>query len=128
MEILFMKLLKQLAFLFILCLVGELISSVLPFAFPAGIISMIILLILLLCKAVKSEQISDVSDFLLSNMAFFFIPAAVNILENVHLIADKILPFFIICLVSTVVTFAVSAGVCTLCINLQNKLGGQKDE
>ena len=28
----------------------------------------------------------------------------------------------------TVVTFAVSAGVCTLCINLQNKLGGQKDE
>ena len=121
-----MKLLKQLAFLFVLCLIGEIISGILPFAFPSGIISMILLLILLLCKAVKDEQIKDAGDFLLNNMAFFFVPAAVNILQYVEQIKDKLIPFVLICLISTVVTFAVSAGVCSLCIRLQNKLGGDK--
>lgn len=123
-----MKLFRQLAIIFFLCLVGQGISQILPFAFPSSIISMILLLILLLTKLLKSNQIQDVADFLLKNMAFFFIPDAVGILENIGLLQGKLVGFFIICFVSTLVTFGVGAGVANLCIYLQKKWGGTQHE
>ena len=41
-----MKILWQLCFLFALCFVGEIASSLLPFPFPASVISLLILLFL----------------------------------------------------------------------------------
>lgn len=71
-----MKILWQLCFLFALCFVGEIASSLLPFPFPASVISLLVLLFLLCIRAVKPEQIRETSDFLLKNMAFFFCPPA----------------------------------------------------
>ena len=73
-----MKLLKQLAFLFILCLIGEYISSILPFAFPAGIISMIILLILNFGSIF--EVISQI--FIWLSVALTIISLATYIMQN----------------------------------------------
>lgn len=122
-----MKLLKQLAIFFVLCLCGQAIAQVLPFSFPASIISMVVLLILLFLKVIKEEHIGETADFLLQNMSFFFIPAAVGILQNIGLLKGKLFSFFAICLISTAVTFAVAAGVCNLCISLQNKRRGTNE-
>ena len=77
-----MKILWQLCFLFALSFVGEIASSLLPFPFPASVISLLVLLFLLCIRAVKPEQIRETSDFLLKNMAFFFLPAGVQVMEQ----------------------------------------------
>ena len=64
-----MKILTQLAIVFGICLVGECISAILPFAFPSSVIGMILLFLLMLVKIIKERHIKDVSQFLLKNMA-----------------------------------------------------------
>ena len=121
-----MKLLKQLLLLLLICFVGEIIAMILPIAFPSSVISMLILFALLLSGALKLQQIEDVTGFLTKNMAFFFIPAAVEIMENYKPVADKILPLLAVLLLTTVITFAVTAGTVSLCMALQRRLGGKK--
>ena len=121
-----MKILKQLMLLLVICLAGEGIAQVLPIAFPSSVISMLILFALLLTGVLKLAHIQDVTSFLTGNMAFFFIPAAVEILENYKPVADKLLPLVCVLLLTTVITFAVTAGTVSLCMALQRRTGGNK--
>ena len=120
-----MKILKQLLLLLVICLAGEGVAQVLPFAFPASVISMLILFALLLTGVLKLTQVQDVTSFLTGNMAFFFIPAAVEILGNYKPVADKLLPLLCVLLLTTVITFAVTAGTVSLCMALQRRMGGK---
>lgn len=121
-----MKLLKQLLLLLLICFVGEVIALLLPISFPSSVISMLLLFILLLTGALKLHQIEDVTGFLTKNMAFFFIPAAVEIMENYKPVADKLLPLLAVLLLTTVITFAVTAGTVSLCMAVQRRMGGKK--
>ena len=119
-----MNVLTQLAILLLICFVGEGVALLLPIAFPSSVISMILLFLLLLTGALKLRQIEDAADFLTKNMAFFFIPAGVEILENYKPVADKILPLLAVLVLTTVITFAVTAGTVHLCLAVQRRLGG----
>ena len=117
-----MKILWQLCFLFALCFVGEIASSLLPFPFPASVISLLILLFLLCIRAVKPEQIRETSDFLLKNMAFFF-------LEQFAVIQSQIPILLFIIAVTLVLTFLASSLTVTAVIRWMEKRErkGQKD-
>ena len=82
-----MKILTQLAIIFSICLVAECIAAVLPFTFPSGVIGMILLFLLLLFKFIKRRHIEEVSQFVLKNISFFYIPTAVSIMESVGYVA-----------------------------------------
>ena len=69
-----MKILYQIAIIFSLCLLGEIISALLPFTFPSSVTAMLLLTAALFTGWLKIDHIREKSDFLLSNMAFFFIP------------------------------------------------------
>lgn len=116
------KLLVQIGIVFGICLVGEGISRVLPFAFPASVISMILLFLLLLSGALKVEHIREKGDFLLRNMAFFFIPSGVGLIEQADAVRGKVLPLLAVCLITTVLTFAVSAATIRLVSSWQKRL------
>lgn len=116
------KLLVQIGIVFGICLVGEGISRVLPFTFPASVISMILLFLLLLSGALKVEHIREKGDFLLRNMAFFFIPSGVGLIEQADAVRGKVLPLLAVCLITTVLTFAVSAVTIRLVSSWQNRL------
>ena len=103
------KLLVQIGIVFGICLVGEGIAAVLPFAFPASVLSMLLLFVLLLCGVLKVEHIREKGDFLLKNMAFFFIPSGVTLLEQVDFLKGKIMILLLICLITMVLTFAATA-------------------
>lgn len=108
-----MKILMQMAIIFFICLLGELISALLPIPFPASVIGMILVFLLLLSGSLKVYHISKQTDFLLSNMVLFFIPPAVGIIENIHYLDGKLLIFLFICIFSTVVTFGITAWTVT---------------
>lgn len=121
-----MHIMLQLAIVFALCLLGEAIASVLPFPFPASVISMILVFLVLLQGQLKVYHIRKQTDFLLDNMAFFFIPAAVSIMDNLSYMQGKLVQIILICFISTVTTFFITAWSVQLTIKLQNKWKGRR--
>ena len=80
---------------------------------------MIILLLLLIVKALKFENIKATANFLTSNMAVLFIPYGVKILEYLDIIKENLLLFLLIVLVTTPVVYGVTALTAALIIKLQ---------
>ena len=116
-----MKIILQIGLLFGLCALAQCVAEVLPFPFPASVVGLILLLILLLTKRVKVHHIQETSDFLLGNLPFFFVPVSVSIMKYLDLIRDHAAAFLVICMVSTVLTFGATAGAVTLTIRLMRR-------
>ena len=116
-----MKILYQLALILGICLAGEAISALLPIVLPGSICAMLVLLTLLFTKFLKTDQLAPTGNWLQQNMAFFFLPANISIMEEFGLISKLWVQLLFICIVSTIITFAVAAGAATLAIMLQNK-------
>ena len=118
-----MKLLLQTALVFGLFWVCQGIEAILPFPVPASVLSLLLLLVLLCCKAVKEEQLRELADFFMGNLAFFFVPVAVGIMEYVDVIRENTVAFVTICLVSTILTFGVTVTVVRLTQRLMERKG-----
>ncbi len=121
-----MNLLLQIAVIFGICFLGEGIEMLLPFPLPASIISMLLLFVFLCLGWMKQDKIAKISDFLLKNMAFFFIPAGVSVLEQYPILKGKILPFLAVCFLTTITTFAATVFTVRGVISLQKR--GRKDD
>lgn len=117
-----MKILLQLALVCAICIAGNAVSAVLPFTFPGSIIAMLILFALFCTRAVKVESLEPTGRWLQQNMAFFFLPANLLIMEELALISHVWLQLLLIAFVSTIVTFAVAAGAASLAARIQARL------
>ena len=104
-----MIIIRQGGIIFFVCWASQALEALLPFDFPASVIGMLLLLALLFSGALKVDHIREKSDFLLSNMAFFFIPAGVSIINYLDVLKSCALQLAAICLVSTVITFGATA-------------------
>jgi len=113
-----MKILVQLALIFGLCLAGEAIAAVLPIPFPGSVLAMLLLLVLLLCGAVKERHVKDAGGWLLDNMAFFFLPPSVALLEQYQLLSGKLWQFIAVCVLSTLATFFAAFAAVSLTMKL----------
>ena len=104
-----MKILGQIGLVFGVCWLSECVGLILPFPFPASVIGLVLLLILLLTRVMRLEHIREKSDFLLGNLPFFFVPATVSIMNYVDVIRSNLLPFLTICVVSLILTYGATA-------------------
>ena len=121
-----MRILKQLCLLFVICLVSEGISAVLPFTLPSSIISMLFLLALLAVKVVKPDQLREVSSFLLDNMALFFIPVVSGMMNYADVLFENFWAIVLICLLTTPLVFFVTGHVVQLMVRLMKGKGEKK--
>ena len=121
-----MAILLQIGVVLLICLLSEIVSLLLPFPFPGSVIAMIILFILLAAGVIKVGHIRQKAEFMLKNMAFFCIPAGVGIMEYFDVLKSCIVPFIVICVVSTILTFAATAGTVALIMRLQHRYRGRK--
>ena len=101
-----MKLIAQAGAVCAICWVSLCIERILPFAMPASIIGMLMLLMLLVLRLVKVERVCELADLLLGHLQFFFVPALVSIVQYLDVLRRSWVPIVIICVVTTVVTFA----------------------
>ncbi len=104
-----MKIIKQTGIIFTICWLSIIIQQILPLPIPASVIGLILLFFCLLSRLLKVEHIQEKSDFLLSNMAFFFIPAGVGMMNYFDILKKNWFSLLIICILSTLITFAVTA-------------------
>ena len=115
------RIVLQLALIVAVCLAGEKIAEFVPIDIPGNICSMILLLVFLAAGVIRMESISDAANFLLDNMAIFFIPAAVAIMGSFDLLAGNIVKLVAICLVTTVLVFFVTSFTVSTVANLMER-------
>lgn len=116
-----MKYLKQLGVLLACCAVGDALSILLRGALPGNVLGLTLLLLLLVLGRVHLRHVQDTSDFLLQNMAFFFLPACLGVLEIFAQIKSEILAILAVCVLTTLCTAAATAFTVHIVFRLQNR-------
>ena len=116
-----MKILLQIAIIFGLYWISMGIEAVLPFPFPASVISLLVLLVLLILKVIKVEAVKEKADFMLGNLGFFFIPVSVSFMNYVDVITANLLPFVTVCWVSLLLTYGATVWAVKLTMTLMKK-------
>lgn len=103
--------LPQIGWLLGFWLLGEAIAYLFNWSIPGSIIGMILLTLALEFKLVKLSGVEEVSDFLIRNMAFFFVPPGVGLMVNFDLIADNWLAISVATILSTILVLVVTGFV-----------------
>lgn len=116
-----MKIIRQTGIIFTICWLSIIIQQILPFPFPSSVIGLLLLLLCLLTGLLKVSHIQEKSDFLLSNMAFFFIPAGVGMMNYFDILKENWFSLVVICVLSTLITFAATAFSIRLTIKFINR-------
>lgn len=112
--------LKQLGVLLAVCLLSIGIEQLLPFTFPASVIGLLLTLLLLMAKWIRLEQVDDLTNFLLENLPFFFIPVSVRIMDYWDVISANFVAFLVICFVTMALVFGVTAWSVVLTMRWMN--------
>lgn len=81
--------------------IGELIVWLTGISIPSSIIGMLLLTVLLQMKAIKLEWVKGMSDFLISNLGFFFVPPGVALMLYFDIIKAELLPIMVATVIST---------------------------
>lgn len=110
--------------------VSALISSLFPksFVVPTPLIGMIILYILLATHIVKLEQVEKFGDFMISLIAFMFVPSGVQLAGSLDLMKKEGLQDIIVSILATIIILIAIAYVGALVIKIHQKITGQTDE
>lgn len=116
-----MDIFVQIGIIFGICWFSQFIEQLLPFAFPATVIGLILSFFALLFRFIKVKDIQKVSAFLQGNMAIFFVPAGVNIINYMDILKENFIPLIVIIVVSTIVTFAVTAYSIKFTLHMMNR-------
>jgi holin-like protein len=102
---------RQCAIIFGCLFAGELLVYFTGIKIPSSIIGMLLLTSLLYFKVIKLSQVKAMSDLLVQNLAFFFIPPGVAIMLYLDVICDQFLAIVVSSVLSTLVVLAVTGHV-----------------
>lgn len=116
-----LKYLKEVAIIFGITMVGELLNKVIPLPVPAGVYGLFLLLGLLCGGVVKLSDICCTGELLLDLMPLMFIPAAVGLIERVEELKVILVPFLVITMVSTLFVMAVTGKMTEFVLKLQER-------
>ncbi len=99
---------RQCFILFGCMALGELIIMVTGMKLPSSIIGMLLLTLLLKLKVIKVEWVRGLTDFLIANLGFFFVPPGVALMLHFNLIKAEIVPIIGATVVSTALVLLVT--------------------
>lgn len=81
---------------------------------------MLLLTIFLQLKWIKLRWVEGISNFLVKNLGFFFVPPGVALMLYLNIIKAQIVPILIASAVSTVVVFVVTGWIHQIVRRIQN--------
>lgn len=100
--------LKQFSIILSIYFLGELIQKISGLPIPGNVMGMLILFFGLYTGIIKLDMIGKISDFLLENLAFFFLPAGASLITCFALLEGKLIAILAVSLISTFVILAVT--------------------
>lgn len=117
----FVNYLRELGIILAVCVLGEVISVLIGGVLPANILGMILLLILLASRLIKARQVEHAADFFLKNMAIFFLPVSLGILELYNQLKSQLVAIIAVCVITTFLTALATAATVHFILVLQNR-------
>lgn len=102
---------RQCAILFGCLALGELIVYLTGIKLPSSIIGMLLLTLFLKLGWIKLHWVQGMSDFLVANLGFFFIPPGVALMLYFDIIAAQFRPIVIATLVSSLLVLVITGWV-----------------
>ena len=102
---------RQCAILFGCLALGELVVYLTHIKLPSSIIGMLLLTLFLKLGWIKLHWVQGLSDFLVANLGFFFVPPGVALMLYFDIIAAQFWPIVIATLVSTALVIVVTGWV-----------------
>ena len=102
---------RQCAILFGCLALGELVVYLTGIKLPSSIIGMLLLTLFLKTGIVKLHWVQGMSDFLVANLGFFFIPPGVALMLYFDLIAAEFWPIVIASVASTLLVLVITGWV-----------------
>lgn len=103
-----MKYLKQFLIILAVSCVGEILKFFIPLPIPASIYGLVIMLVLLIFKRIRLEQVKETAEFLIEIMPVMFIPAGVGLITSWGQLKPVIVPLCIIMVLTTIIVMAVT--------------------
>ena len=124
-----MKYLKQFAIILTILFISNWLSGLIAsiFVLPGPILGMIILFILLKTKVLKLSHIEELSIFMFSIIAMFFLPSGISIMNYLDLIKSSFIPIIFIGVIVTIISLALTMKFIDILVNLSVKRGQRHD-
>ena len=119
---------RQCFILFGCLALGELVVMVTGLKLPASIIGMLLLTLLLQLRIVKLEWVRGLTDFLIANLGFFFVPPGVALMLYFDLIRAEIVPIVAATLLSTILVLLVTGHTHQVVSKVVDKLHKHKEK
>ncbi|MDE6164336.1 MAG: CidA/LrgA family protein [Muribaculaceae bacterium] len=101
----------QCAILFAFLAMGEFVVYCTGIPVPSSIIGMLLLTAALKLRIVRLFWVDKVSDFLVKNLGFFFVPAGVGLMRCLGLLSEQWLPIVAASVISTFLIIATTGWV-----------------
>ena len=117
-----MKHLGQIAIIAGVSLVGELLSFLIPLPVPGSIYGLLLMLLLLVTKLIKLRQVKTVANWLISLMPVMFVGPTVGLMTSYESYKSFLIPVIVICIVTTIITMAVTGVSAQLLMFMHNKM------
>ena len=102
---------RQCSILFGCLALGELVVYLTGIHLPSSIIGMLLLTLFLQLGWIKLEWVQGLSNFLVANLGFFFVPSGVALMLYFDIIQAQFWPIVVATLVSTVLVLVVTGWV-----------------
>lgn len=99
---------RQLAILIGCLAVGEFVVWLTGITVPSSILGMLLLTFLLKVRVVKLEWVESISNFLVKNMGFFFVPPGVALMLHFDIIKAELGPIIVATALSTIIVLVVT--------------------
>lgn len=103
-----MKYIRQLAVIFSVTCVAEILKFFIPLPIPASIYGLVLMFCLLATGIIKLPQVKETAYFLVEIMTIMFIPATVGLMDNWGVIRPILLPLTVIIPVTTVLVMGMT--------------------
>lgn len=116
-----MKMLTQLGVILAIWWAGEWIHHWSGLPIPGTVIGMFILFLLLLFRIIKVEMLEELANFFLSNLAFFFIPPGVALMNSFGLIKGIWIEILMIIVLTSILTIAITGHTVQFLVSRKGK-------
>lgn len=116
-----MKIVKQFAIILSILYLGYAIVSLFHLPIPANVIGMVLLIIALISKIIKLEDVEEVSKFIIQYLTIFFIAPSAGIMMYFNLFRKEFVAIFIPLLLSIILGFFVSGKVTELLMKKEDE-------
>lgn len=117
---------RQLAIIIGCLAVGEFITWLTGISVPSSIIGMLLLTFLLKVKVIKQEWVETISNFLVKNMGFFFVPPGVALMLYFDIIGKEIVPIVLATTLSTMLVLVVTGWTHIMTRKIIKRIKGKK--